>query len=94
MIIKQRKIDLTTEMASPTQDILSHMVLTSDDNGNFMDEVDIANKMLGLLVGSHDNIASVCTSIVKYLAELPEIYQGVYQGNIVEYYSISFCLFE
>ncbi|KAI8534052.1 hypothetical protein RHMOL_Rhmol10G0058900 [Rhododendron molle] len=82
MIIKQRKIDLAKEMASPTQDILSHMLLTSNDNGNFTDEVDIANKMFGLLVGSHDNIASVCISIVKYLAELPEVYQRVYQEQL------------
>ncbi|XP_058184813.1 beta-amyrin 28-monooxygenase-like [Rhododendron vialii] len=82
VIIRQRKIDLAKGMASPTQDILSHMLLTSDDNGNFMHEADIANKIFGLLVGSHDNIASVCTSVVKYLAELPEIYLGVFQEQL------------
>ncbi|KAE9449328.1 hypothetical protein C3L33_18779, partial [Rhododendron williamsianum] len=56
VIVKQRKIDLAKGMASPTQDILSHMLSTSDDSGNFMDAADIANKIFGLLVGSHDNI--------------------------------------
>ncbi|XP_058184811.1 beta-amyrin 28-monooxygenase-like [Rhododendron vialii] len=82
VIIKKRKIDLAEGRASPTQDILSHIISTSDDNGNFIHEEDIAGKMLGLLVASHDNITSVCTCIVKYLAELPEVYQGVYQEQL------------
>ena len=79
-IIKQRKIDLAEGKASPTQDILSHMLLTSDENGKFMHEMDIADKILGLLVGGHDTASSACASIVKYLAELPEVYEGVYKG--------------
>ncbi|XVF74826.1 hypothetical protein PTKIN_Ptkin13bG0142000 [Pterospermum kingtungense] len=41
--IKQRKIDLAEAKASPTQDILSHMLLTSDENGQYMNELDIAD---------------------------------------------------
>ncbi|KAI8534053.1 hypothetical protein RHMOL_Rhmol10G0059000 [Rhododendron molle] len=33
VIIKQRKIEMAKGMASSTQDILSHMLSTSDDNG-------------------------------------------------------------
>ncbi|GFZ09180.1 cytochrome P450, family 716, subfamily A, polypeptide 1 [Actinidia rufa] len=81
-IIKQRKIDLAEGKASPTQDILSHMLLTSDENGKFMHEMDIADKILGLLVGGHDTASSACASIVKYLAELPEVYEGVYKEQM------------
>ncbi|KAL0374665.1 UNVERIFIED_CONTAM: Beta-amyrin 28-monooxygenase [Sesamum radiatum] len=81
-IIKQRKIDLAEGKASPTQDILSHMLLTSDENGKFMHELDIADKILGLLIGGHDTASSACTFIVKYLAELPEIYEGVYKEQM------------
>ncbi|KAK6263852.1 hypothetical protein QUC31_011979 [Theobroma cacao] len=76
-IIKQRKIDLAEKKASPTQDILSHMLLTSDENGRYMNELDIADKILGLLIGGHDTASAAITFIVKYLAELPEIYQKV-----------------
>ncbi|XVF74918.1 hypothetical protein PTKIN_Ptkin13bG0148800 [Pterospermum kingtungense] len=76
-IIKQRKIDLAEKKASPTQDILSHMLLTSDENGQFMNELDIADKILGLLIGGHDTASASITFIVKYLAELPEIYNKV-----------------
>ncbi|CAA3029549.1 beta-amyrin 28-oxidase-like [Olea europaea subsp. europaea] len=81
-IIKQRKIDLAEGKASPTQDVLSHMLLTSDENGKFMHELDIADKILGLLIGGHDTASSACTFIVKFLAELPEIY-GVYNGKLL-----------
>lgn len=76
-IIKQRKIDLEEKKALPTQDILSYMLLAVDDDGNFMDELDIANKILGLLIGGHDTASAAITFIVKYLAELPYVYDGV-----------------
>ncbi|KAL2458179.1 Cytochrome [Forsythia ovata] len=81
-IIKQRRTDLAEGKASPTQDILSHMLLTSDENGKFMTELDIADKILGLLIGGHDTASSACTFIVKFLAELPEIYEGVYKEQM------------
>nr|AKJ26125.1 CYP11 [Gentiana rigescens] len=80
-IIKQRKIDLADGKASPTQDILSHMMLTSDENGKYMHELDVADKILGLLIGGHDTASSACAFIIKFLAELPEIYEGVYKGT-------------
>ncbi|KAI3859600.1 hypothetical protein MKX03_007619 [Papaver bracteatum] len=76
-IIKQRKIDLEEKKALPTQDILSYMLLAVDDEGNFMDELDIANKILGLLIGGHDTASAAITFLVKYLAELPCVYDGV-----------------
>ncbi|KAJ0094032.1 hypothetical protein Patl1_27061 [Pistacia atlantica] len=77
-IIRQRKFDLAEGKASPTQDILSHMLLTSDENGEFMNEMDIADKIIGLLVGGHDTASATCTIIVKFLAELPHVYHKIY----------------
>ncbi|KAE8735497.1 Beta-amyrin 28-oxidase [Hibiscus syriacus] len=76
-IIRRRKIDLAEQKASPTQDILSHMLLTCDENGKYMNEMDIADKILGLLIGGHDTATAAITFVVKYLAELPEIYHKV-----------------
>ncbi|XP_059454121.1 beta-amyrin 28-monooxygenase-like [Corylus avellana] len=81
-IIKQRRADLGEGKASPTQDILSHMLLASDENGQHMTELDIADKILGLLIGGHDTASAACTFIVKYLAELPHIYDGVYNEQM------------
>ncbi|KDP42301.1 hypothetical protein JCGZ_01625 [Jatropha curcas] len=81
-IIKKRKVELAEGKASTSQDILSHMLTTCDENGKYMNEMDIADKILGLLIGGHDTASSACTSIVKCLAELPHIYDGVYQEQI------------
>lgn len=80
-IIKQRKLDLADGKASTTQDILSHMLLTADEDGRFMTEMDIADKILGLLIGGHDTASAACTFVVKYLAELPHVYEAVCKGN-------------
>ncbi|KAK9281994.1 hypothetical protein L1049_004905 [Liquidambar formosana] len=53
------------------------MLLTSDENGHYMNEMDIADKILGLLIGGHDTASAAITFIVKYLAELPHIYREV-----------------
>ncbi|KNA14400.1 hypothetical protein SOVF_107660 [Spinacia oleracea] len=81
-IIKQRKLDLADGKASPTQDILSHMLLTCTEDGKFMSEMDIADKILGLLIGGHDTASASCTFVVKFLAELPHIYEGVYKEQM------------
>lgn len=81
-IIRERKVDLGEGKATARQDILSHMLLTCDENGEFMNELDIADKILGLLIGGHDTASAACTFLVKYLAELPHIYDAVYQGSL------------
>ncbi|PON63314.1 Cytochrome P [Parasponia andersonii] len=81
-IIKQRKVDLAEGNASATQDILSHMLLNVDDDGQYMKELDIANKILGLLIGGQETASAACTFIVKYLAELPHVYEKVYNEQM------------
>ncbi|CAM8960316.1 unnamed protein product [Rhodiola kirilowii] len=81
-IIKQRKIDMAENTVSSNQDILSHMLLATDDNGKHMNELDIADKILGLLIGGHDTASAACTFIVKYLAELPDVYDQVYKEQM------------
>ncbi|KAL6344522.1 hypothetical protein AAG906_002427 [Vitis piasezkii] len=81
-IIKKRKMNLADNKASTTQDILSHMLLTCDENGEYMNEEDIADKILGLLVGGHDTASATITFIVKFLAELPHVYDEVFKEQM------------
>ncbi|KAF6167339.1 hypothetical protein GIB67_043200 [Kingdonia uniflora] len=81
-IINQRKADLADNKASATQDILSHMLHATDDNGQFMNDADIADKILGLLIGGHDTASAAITFIIKYLAEIPDIYDQVQREQI------------
>ncbi|GMH11782.1 hypothetical protein Nepgr_013623 [Nepenthes gracilis] len=81
-IIKQRRIDLAEAVvATPTHDILAHMVTTTDSEGCHMNDFEIADKILGLLIGGHDTTSVAITSIVRYLAELPHVYNMVYKGD-------------
>ncbi|PPR88783.1 hypothetical protein GOBAR_AA31904 [Gossypium barbadense] len=81
-IIKQRKMDLAENKATPNQDILSHMLLATDEKGQFLNELNIADRILGLLIGGHDTASATITFIVKYLAELPNIYSEVYKEQM------------
>lgn len=79
-IIKLRKIDCSSR-TKESEDILWHMLSTVDENGKYMNELDIADKILGLLIGGHDTSSSACAFIVKYLVDLPHVYHAVYQGT-------------
>lgn len=57
------------------------MLTTCDENGAYLKETDIADKLLGLLIAGYDTLSTSLTFIVKYLAELPHIYDAVYKGK-------------
>ncbi|XVE91146.1 hypothetical protein DITRI_Ditri20bG0131200 [Diplodiscus trichospermus] len=81
-IIKQRKTDLAENKATPNQDILSHMLLATDEDGQYLNEMNVADRIVGLLIGGHDTGSAAITFIVKYLAELPTIYNEVYREQM------------
>ncbi|EOA16555.1 hypothetical protein CARUB_v10004715mg [Capsella rubella] len=74
-IIKQRKEEIKTKIPLELKDILTHMLMNI---GETKDE-DLADKIIGLLIGGHDTASIVCTFIVNYLAEFPLVYQRVLQ---------------
>lgn len=43
-------------------------------------------------MGGHDRLTSAVTCTVKFLAELPEIYDQVYKGYIIWPTSIQICI--
>ncbi|CAI0553338.1 unnamed protein product [Linum tenue] len=84
-IIRQRKSELADGKnadVAKTQDILSFMLMATDDNGERMSERDIADKILGLLIGGHDTASSTCSFVVKFLSEFPRIYDRVYEEQM------------
>lgn len=82
VFIKQRKHDLAMKKATPTQDILSHMLNVVDEDGKHLSDWDVADKILGLLIAGQDTLTAAMTFIVKYLAELPHIYDIVYKEQV------------
>ncbi|GAB4847583.1 hypothetical protein Ancab_026646 [Ancistrocladus abbreviatus] len=80
VIIRQRRSDLEQKKASPSQDLLSHLLVTCAENGSFLTELEIVNNILFLLFAGHDTACSVISLIFKYLAEFPEVYNQVFAG--------------
>ncbi|KAI3518657.1 hypothetical protein L1887_07464 [Cichorium endivia] len=76
-IIKDRKVALEEGKASPSQDLLSHMLTSSDENGRFFTETEIANNILLLLFSGHDTSTVTITLVIKSLGEYPDVYDKV-----------------
>ncbi|KAK2640130.1 hypothetical protein Ddye_027925 [Dipteronia dyeriana] len=84
-LIKQRRIDLEQSKASPNQDLLSHMLVAETDHNHhpeteqhrYLNDFGVADTLVGFLVAGLDPPASLMTSIVGYLSELPDVYNQV-----------------
>ncbi|KAK6140542.1 hypothetical protein DH2020_025719 [Rehmannia glutinosa] len=73
-IVRQRKKDLEQKIALPSQDLLSHLLVSPDENGKFMSESVIVNNILLLLFAGHDTSSCAITMLMKTLAEHPQFY--------------------
>ncbi|XP_057793110.1 beta-amyrin 6-beta-monooxygenase-like [Salvia miltiorrhiza] len=60
---------------------LSKLLLLTDEDGKHLSDRKIANFFLGLLLGSYEATAYTITAVIYYLAQLPHIYQQVFEGE-------------
>lgn len=89
-IIRKRKMEMEMKGESGTRDLLSHMLLASDENGNVKSEMEISTQVICLLLATHHTTSSVITFILKYLAEIPDVYHKVLEGKyllLIAFYS-------
>ncbi|XP_056165124.1 beta-amyrin 28-monooxygenase-like [Syzygium oleosum] len=77
VLVKWRRTELERKTASPSQDIMSHLIANGDENGKLMPEAEIINNMLNLLFAGHDTSTSTLVLIIKYLSELPHVLEKV-----------------
>lgn len=75
-IIVQRRASLARKTTSPVQDLLSHLLVTTDEYGRFMTE-EVVDNILGILIGGQDTTSSVLALIMKYLGAMPDIYNQI-----------------
>ncbi|KAK3030033.1 hypothetical protein RJ639_038132 [Escallonia herrerae] len=80
-IIRDRKKEMIENKETAGRDLLSRMLLVTDENGEFMSEMEISNNIIGLLVASYETTSTAVTFVLKYLAELPHVYDEVYRGT-------------
>ncbi|XP_017228852.2 beta-amyrin 6-beta-monooxygenase [Daucus carota subsp. sativus] len=80
IIKKWRQEMMEKNETSPSYtDSLSRMLLVTDENGKFMSEKEMSNYIIALLIGSYESTSTAVSFVLKYLAELPHIYDEVYK---------------
>ncbi|KAK4388107.1 Beta-amyrin 28-monooxygenase [Sesamum angolense] len=81
-IIKDRRKELMEKNNTERTDLLSKMLIATNENGQFYSEMQISNNIIGLLVASFDTTSSAVTSVLNYIAELPDIYKEVLKEQL------------
>ncbi|KAL8087672.1 hypothetical protein AgCh_037714 [Apium graveolens] len=76
---RRKKMTEKKETSQSYTDILSRMLLLTNENGKFMSDKEISNNIIGLLVASYESTSTAVSFVLKYLAELPHIYDEVYK---------------
>ncbi|KAK2993709.1 hypothetical protein RJ640_016824, partial [Escallonia rubra] len=82
-ILKERRRQLNgKEEVGRTRDLLSHILLATDENGEFLPEVEVVDMVLSILLASHDNVSTVIAFVVYYLADHPLVYDKVFTEHM------------
>lgn len=81
-IIKKRKVELSEKREPMKRDLLSCMLQSVDEDGKFMNEMEIANKIVGLFIASYDSTSTAITFVINFLAEYPYVYDKVFKEQM------------
>ncbi|WKA11477.1 hypothetical protein VitviT2T_028972 [Vitis vinifera] len=76
-VIKRRRTELLEKGVSKVPDLLSRMLLSPDEKGRHLNDIEINSYMVGLLLASHDTTSSAITFTLKYLALFPDVHNKV-----------------
>lgn len=77
-MIKHRKMELAENKGTTARDMLTRMLRTPDEDGMVMNEMEIGNKIIGLLIASYDTTSTSIAMVLNYLAEFPHVYDEVF----------------
>lgn len=80
VIIKQRRVELFENPNLSKVDVLTQMINEQDEDGKYMTEVEIEDKVFGFIIGSYDTTATTITLTMKYLQQMPEFFNEIIQG--------------
>ncbi|KAK9170584.1 hypothetical protein Syun_002724 [Stephania yunnanensis] len=75
----ERKREMKNLQGKVEKDLISHLMDAKDDNGNLLNDKEIADNVLLLMDAGHDTSSSTMMMLIKYVAEKPDCYQRVLQ---------------
>lgn len=90
LIAEQKKVALGQNATLSSQDLMSHLLVTTNENSKFLSEEEIVNNILTLLFAGHDTSSSVITFLMKYLAEMPDVYEKVLTGKFNVFFWLNY----
>ncbi|KAI9197012.1 hypothetical protein LWI28_029029 [Acer negundo] len=64
------------------RDLLNFLLQEKYANGEYMNDSDVANMTLGILIAGYEAASTTIVSIMKFLAELPDVYERVRQEQM------------
>ncbi|KAK3002635.1 LOW QUALITY PROTEIN: hypothetical protein RJ639_019741 [Escallonia herrerae] len=80
-ILKERRRQPNEKLDMGTRDLVSHLLLSADEDGNFPTEMQVADNILGILFASHDTVTTAIAFVVYYLADHPDVYAQVFKDH-------------
>ncbi|XP_012855021.1 PREDICTED: beta-amyrin 28-oxidase-like isoform X1 [Erythranthe guttata] len=80
-IVTKRRKELVMNEETEGRDLLSKMLLLTDEDGRFLSEMEVSNIFIGYLVASYMTTSSAITVVMNYLAEFPHVYREVFKGD-------------
>ncbi|KAL8246381.1 hypothetical protein R6Q59_007597 [Mikania micrantha] len=81
-IIKARKLELNKQKGSSSQDLLSHLLTSSNENGMYLTETEIANNIFVLLFAGYDTSTVTITLLMRRLGEHTDVYEKVLKEQL------------
>ncbi|KAM7485919.1 hypothetical protein LguiA_001928 [Lonicera macranthoides] len=82
-IIKQRRKDLSEKKdVECPHDLLSKMLIWTDEEGKFLTEIEIPVLILGILFASNETITILMTFVIYFLADHPDVYAKVLEEQL------------
>ncbi|KAK4709017.1 hypothetical protein R3W88_029942 [Solanum pinnatisectum] len=58
-------------------DVLTQLIIEQDEDGKYMSEVEIVDKLFGFIIGSYETTATTITLTMKYLKQKPEFFNEI-----------------
>ncbi|XP_055835001.1 beta-amyrin 28-monooxygenase-like [Solanum dulcamara] len=83
VIIEERRAKLleNSNLSNVYNDLLTQLIIEQDEDGKYMTEVEIVDKVFGFIIGSYDTTATTITLTMKYLNQKPEFFNEIMEEH-------------